>query len=315
VKNDLLEPYSGEETIRRFVSPEYARELRATCHYEHQRPISQEHVNRLKFEMDDGRFRPWTNVAICVLPDGCHLIVNGNHTLEAIGTGKRSVPIQFDYYKVSKMDEVARIYATFDRQRKRSHNDAARAAGLSAPNLSKSLASMAYIIADFSKMPFSVARNQLDSSAIRIEYVKAYDRAIRIFDAILKEHASSSKIKNALLQAPVGAIGIVTCFYQEHSAIEFWSKTAADDGLRRGDPAHTLLDWLKSERSRRNGERTLIAAASCWNAHYRKETVNYVKPSTALSKVYILGTPWNRRERSEPAQHAVSHDTLTDISG
>jgi hypothetical protein len=66
------------------VDAEYARHLRQSCNFDRQRALIDLNTRRLAVEMDNGRFIPGTTVYFAVLPDGSMLILNGNHTLEAI---------------------------------------------------------------------------------------------------------------------------------------------------------------------------------------------------------------------------------------
>jgi hypothetical protein len=81
----------SSETV--MMSPQMARTMRAKAHFDRQRPIRQPHVERLKEEMDRGWFLPGTPIWLCVLPSGQEWIINGNHTLEAIGSSDFSVPL------------------------------------------------------------------------------------------------------------------------------------------------------------------------------------------------------------------------------
>ena len=59
------------------ITPEDARRLRDTAHFDRQRNISPANVARLAAEMAKGQFTPGTQIYLCVLPDGSGRIVVG----------------------------------------------------------------------------------------------------------------------------------------------------------------------------------------------------------------------------------------------
>src|SRR5579875_3709638 len=121
-KRDTASPYGEADlaalrTEALMVTPAMAKMLRASCHFERQRPINARNVERLAMEMRRGWFITGTPVFMAVLPDGSMRIVNGNHTLEAVQSSGVSIPLAFIYSKVSDIEGAARIYACLDLQK------------------------------------------------------------------------------------------------------------------------------------------------------------------------------------------------------
>lgn len=102
----------------------------ASHNYIGQRSIRKQHVNYLAHEILEGRFRPGTAIAFCRTPEGKQHLVNGQHTLSAIVRAGRNIVLTVEQYFCKNMQEVAAIFATYDRQRTRSPSDIYSAYGL-----------------------------------------------------------------------------------------------------------------------------------------------------------------------------------------
>lgn len=102
-----------------------------------------------------------------------------------------------------------------------------------------------------------------------------------------------------LLMADAAA-AMVTLKYQQEKATGFWSGMAADDGLRKGDPRKSALQYLLRHGIGSGGNSLAwagIAGVSlCWNAWFRDETLIQVK-AASVSEIVLLGTPVGRRAR------------------
>lgn len=287
---DGLKPFSIGQEI---VTPETAKNLRASCHYERQRKLNIDQIRRLAHEMSNGWFLAGTPIWFCVLPDKSMLIVNGNHTLEAVVESGVSIPLTFIYQKVSTMDEVASVYACFDIQRVRTWMQAATAAGLTdnVPNAGNVLAGLTHIMRDFDVSNPShnaAARSRPTKFRLFKEYTKA---AHLIAECLAGAPAMNAQI---VRRGGIMAVALVTMRYQPSTAETFWREFAWDDGLRKDDPRKALLRYLMNHGTTGNSatNHNILAAASAWNAAFEGRTLDHVKPGQQVAKVAILGTPW-----------------------
>lgn len=288
-RGQLAKPKTLSSTVE-VVTPTMARELRDTAHFERQRNISPINVDRLAKEMAAGQFTAGTQIYICVLPDGHELIVNGNHTLEAIH--KCGVPQVLTVTRKAVMDieEAGRIYAVFDIQKVRSWRDSLKATGRGddIPLASSVLSAIGIIENDFAQGAYQAGASRLD----RINRMEDYREAAEMMAAVM-QGGPMSAVK-CVRRAPVMAIGLETFRYQPSLAAEFWSKVAQDDGLTSGMPERALLQWLRNTKV--SGGITAQrehckAAAAAWNAAFQGEDRNYIKPNS-MTVFFLLGTPW-----------------------
>jgi hypothetical protein len=273
------------------VTPSVARHLRDTAHFARQRNISQSNIDRLSAEMSLGRFTAGTQIYICVLPNGQQLIVNGNHTLEAIHACGVPQVLTVTRKKVADEDEAGRVYAVFDIQKVRSWRDSLRATGIGddIPNANYVMSAVGVIDARFGETPPSqmVATN---SRLTRIERLEEYRMAADMWaEATAGAPTNSMKL---VRRAAVMAVALETFRYQPSLASEFWGRCAHDNGLVLGMPEKALLNWLRNTRS--SGGSSIRehcrAAALAWNASFRGEDRHFVKPNK-MTSFFLLGTP------------------------
>ena len=273
------------------VTPDYARHLRDTAHFERQRKISPANVQRLAREMQAGRFIPGLQIYICVLPDGSERIVNGNHTLEAVAASGVTLDLTVTRAPVSDIDEAGRIYAVFDLQKTRSWNDSLKAtgAGDGAPNASFVLSAIGVIRQKF--YTFREAslhgRQRLPEIALLEEYKTAAEMFARCIEGAPTNSARLVK------RASIMAIALETLRYQPSLAFEFWQAVAQDEGLTKERPERALLHWMRNNKAGGSESRReqCAAAALAWNAAFRGEKRSFVKPNQ-MTSFFLLGTPY-----------------------
>lgn len=278
------------------VTPDYARHLRDTAHFERQRKISQINVRRLATEIIQGRFIPGLQIYICVLPDGSEHIVNGNHTLEAVYAtldtiAETGIPqlLTLTRAHVADLDEAGRIYAVFDLQKTRSWGDSVKAVGVGSdvPNTMYVLAAIGVIRRGFFHNWKYGGRERLTEIAM----LEEYRNVAEMFDHCIKgaPHHNARMLKRAAIMAVV----LETLRYQPSLAVEFWSAVAQDEGLTKGRPERALLNWMRNNKAGGSEGRRLqsAAAAAAWNAAFRGEHRDMVKPNQ-MSVFFLLGTPY-----------------------
>lgn len=289
-KNNRSANNNSVESTVQIVTPEMARHWRTTAHFERQRKISDQNIKRLANEMTAGRFTPGTQIYICILPDGTLVLVNGNHTLEAIALSGIPQLLTVTTKHVSDQNEAGLIYAVFDIQRTRSWRDSLRAVGTdeNMPHASEVLSAIG-IIED----GFAHTRAEVISRIDRINKLEEYSEAANMFAECIFN--TPRETKKLIKRVAIIAVALETFRYQPSFAMEFWSKVANDDGLVKGDPEKALLTWLRNSIGA-GGRSAQIehsrAAASAWNAAFQGRQVVTVKPN-AIKNFHLLGTPWS----------------------
>lgn len=278
------------ETVE--ITPSQARWMRDNCHFERQRNISAQNVDRLAREMVAGRFTPGTQVYICVLPSSRELIINGNHTLEAIS--KSGVPqrLTVTRHHVADMDEAGRVYAVFDLQKNRTWGDSLRAsgAGYGVPHPTVILSAIGMIMSGFAPW-----KNTGASRLTRIDRMEEYKPAAILWGETVGR--APRPIHNMLKRVGIASVALETLRYQPNKAYDFWYRTAQDNGLTVGMPERTLLAWMRSAKQGGSAGQWQVtqsmAAALAWNAFFQGRDLKLIK-TASMDKIYILGTPWTR---------------------
>lgn len=276
------------------TSPEMARTLRAACHFERQRPLNEDHILRLAEEMERGAFIPGTQIFLGVYPDKSMVILNGNHTLEAVALANIPLSLTFTYAPCRDEDEAGRIYAQFDIHRVRNWSDAFRAYGFNEtlpPYWSNAIGTaVGVIMSRFAYSGRSMPRQK--SREVRAQAMRRYaDQAAQILEIV-------KGVPNANLQVfrrgGVMAVALETLRYQPSMASEFWHGFMADDGLRTNDPRKTLLNYLRvrtGNAQRRDREAASKACAQAWNAYFKERDLMVLRPAV-MQEFFLEGTPW-----------------------
>ena len=98
--------------------------------------------------------------------------------------------------------------------------------------------------------------------------------------------------RNLLVRASVLSIALVTYRFQPEMAHDFWPRLARDSGLIEGDPAHTLLRWLRETPARHydNGSYARHVAAA-WNAAYEGRQLFRLLARQPTQPLLVAGTP------------------------
>jgi hypothetical protein len=284
------------------VTPALARKLRVECAFERQRPLRSKNTARLLYELQDGRFVRGTPIQCGFYPDGRVVLLNGNHTLEALGAlvEPALMPLTFVLHHVRDDDDAGHIYAVLDTQNRRSWGDSLRAEGMESTQLiGRALAAINCIERGFEHR---IPRTVIDSRRERIDLLRTeYPKAIEAFRAAVA--GGTTEAVRIITIAPVMAVALYTCKHQETHAYEFWSSMAKDELLKKGDPERAFLTWARNNRRSLSSGRdqraeTAKAAALAWNASFRQENLDMTKPRQ-LQGLFILGTPLHKGFQKE----------------
>jgi hypothetical protein len=297
-------------------TPSVAKQLRAACHFERQRALSDDHIARLAEEMTRGSFVAGTQIFMGVLPSREMLILNGNHTLEAVAFSGVPTALTFTYCPVADENEAGRLYAQFDIHRVRSWGDAYKAYGFNdgIPGdwVTKSGAALGIIAAKFQRPGDSP---MFKSREIRSHMIRDYTDTIIHLVAVIRSGARH--IMPLVKRRAVLAVALETMRYQPSAAAEFWGSLVRDDGLKNGDPAKALLSHLRNNSASTGGHGAVLqsnAAASAWNAFHSGKQLSFVRPKE-VTTFRLAGTPWvdpNYDPTIPPADQSFSKSVQVD---
>lgn len=284
------------------VTGDYARYLRDSCNYDLQRALTDLNIRRLGVEMENNRFIPGTTVYFAVLPDNTMLILNGNHTLEAIAATGKTQRLVFIFKKVADRQEAARLYSTFDIHKVRSWTDALKAVHpeKKIPLSSAVLPAVGHIMQSFAYDARNVEAN--NSRGFRFNWMDVYEEAAGSLMATMT--GAPAVNKTAIKRKGVIAVALETLRFQPGHAAVFWKDCAHDDGLAKSDPRKVLLRWLLNSKggAKQTGPKAADAlsraAIGAWNAWYRGDALQTLKPLAGPIK--IEGTPWDGKGNYNP---------------
>jgi len=289
------------------IDPTAARHYIDSCPYERQRMISDAHVSFLASEMKRGSFTEATAIHFVECAGRLHL-VNGRHRLYAVIEAGIAVLFTFMVTKVATDAAMHEIYADHDVHRPRDWSAALRAYGIY--DAYKTIADKGAVnafgaatlmimtgldqVAGALRQDASIAKSRnLRKKAI--EECQPY--AERVFHVI---GTSEGRARRQLKRSPVFAVALETFRYQPAVAGQFWARLAADDGLHRGEPQKTLLDWLVEHPGGSVSlQHQVNAVAAGWNAAMAHRMVEFLRPD-AMKHFILAGTPYEKERRPLP---------------
>lgn len=300
------------------MTPKAARALRDSATFERQRAINREHVLELAEEMRQRWFIPGTPLYVGVLPDGKQVLLNGNHTCEAIVEAGIPVAVTVIYKQVADMQEAARIYMNHDVHRTRNWRDALQASeGVATEFEGRALAALGHVMVGFDDKIVSPAQASPNwkSRTARFDLLKKFDEPVKTLFAATNAGGNSTKRNNRLMfRVGIMAVALVTTRDQPEHAVRFWGGFVRDDGLRASDPRKALLNFaigtmgLAQSWAARHFQSKGTALA--WNAFWREESLTWIKP-VAMKNFRLLGTEFHKGPRSPRQQQAEPADLLT----
>jgi hypothetical protein len=165
-------------------------------------------------------------------------------------------------------------------------------------------------ISDFKRIRTLELQSILDSHEMVMAAMREYLAEAEAYFTALAGTAN----RGLLYRSQVMAVALETLHYQPSGGFDFWQTTAADDGLRQGDPRKTLLRWLQDNPGHGGtAEPTMRAAALAWNAHYQGRDLKVLRPS-AMAAISIAGTPWRGAGHPAPQLRCVAKELATQAA-
>lgn len=277
--------------------------------YDHQRPLSQSHVDYLAKQMTDGAFDPTAQVAFAVMrPDGPLMLINGQHTLWAIVESDTEQTLPVITYEVDTPLDIARIYSHFDIGRGRNFADAVRAygtadsIGITDQQIIRLGGALRHILSGF---PRTKPDTRFPNERIIKETRNWQKEALSFFELI---SPGDIKMKSAISRAAPMAVMLVILRYCPEDGPSFLEQVVIDDGLRLGDPRKTLHRYIRDlSSSTRTGKTVELngqiarVVAKCWDKFRSGSSLKraYVIPEHAGNSIVIKGTPYGDVEHGE----------------
>jgi hypothetical protein len=283
------------------VGPDTAKYWLENHNYQHQRALRGYHVEMLSGEMTAGRFREKTQVNFCRCGLSFYL-TNGQHTLSAIVKSEQAILLSVVVQDCKSLDEVADNFSRHDTHLTRRLSDALNAheidvkLGVSKTELGWITAAAIYYCALIGEIPLK-NRSQISHDE-KMKIIDSYGILAR--DSMMAFHEINRKGFSFLTRKSTIACAMHVFMWDEDVCRRFYGEMSRDDGLKRGDPRKTLLEYLRMSRtiggevSGRSGKPTpdhmLVKAQSlAFNAYIQRRELQYLRPSIDGKKAVFEG--------------------------
>lgn len=274
------------------ITPAMATYWLENYHFDGQRKIKPAQVKMLASEMRAGRFKRSEFRMGHV--NGQVMLSNGQHRLHAvlesgitipasvynfIGDGRADVADDYTYCDINSLRTLAeRVQST----------DLLERTGMTYQNFNALCASLAPIIGGFTPSAYGSTLQVLRSAAVRQRAIEDYAGVANdYYDVIF---GCDGYLGRTLRRKPIMAVGLITLGARPVKGTEFWKGTAENDGLRKGDPRHTLMRWLLSNDARTTPPMIQSrVVATAWNAFYEERTIHRFNLGDTSRPIKMLG--------------------------
>lgn len=279
------------------ITPELA-EMLLSYTFEEQRKLDTTRVDIYAEDMKSGRWRNTPEfILVGRIRDSMYLLA-GQHRLSAIVKSGVTIPMWVEERDYNSLEEMRKDYVVTNKGKVISVHQAVKTLGtqnqlgINLQDMRTVTASLTTIASGFQgRQP----KNELaalcrDANAMNELCLTLQGPIYAYFQAL----AHSPKNERQWgLRASVCSIGLITFYYQPEKAIEFWTTLFANDGLRKGEPQHTLrnllADSIKMETL--TPQQYAGRVAKAWNFYFKGNTLSsYV--GTDPNTVNIDGTPF-----------------------
>ncbi len=301
-RNSQNPPRPSITTHLLLVSPKQARDMLSQDAYPQQRPLRPHQVRFLRHLIEHGHFREGTIISFAKCgkaPGAPRYLINGQHTLAALGeTTGGPLWLQEEEILVPDLRAAGLLYETYDRNLARSWTDLYQADArlqeydLAAKHLARLGSVTPYLVTGFAQQFYFTGEDRLallKDTQIRFALMAAWKDEMLNF---LRGCHGPVSIRNVLQRAAVLSVALVTYRYQPEAAHLFWPRMAADSGLTNGQPAHTLLRFLRETPTRRLDSASYTRhVAAAWNAAFDRRALERIQPRPAARPLLLMGTP------------------------
>lgn len=281
-----------------YITPERAQQLLTEHPYARQRTLKRRQVQNLTNAMLGGTFLP--DAISVVRYQGEDILVNGQHRMHAIIASGCAFTFPVTVYRVSSEAEINTVYGRLDRGTARSVGDVLRAHDVAAdldlpPHFVERIGSAFPLI----EMAWSNRSRQLSlarDADSRVQALYEWQTELHTYHSLLVGVIGSKQDYGRMILAGVSSVALFTLRHAGPFAEDFWRSIAINDGLRKGTPNRTLVDWVDRQRlvTTRGGNNGAYIARGCitaWNAAYRARDLTMIRIMDAAAPVTILGTP------------------------
>lgn len=281
------------------IAPGVAKRILEEANFYKQRNFkesrAQDHVWRLK----NGAWNSGFPISFARLPDGEMLLVDGQHRLTVISRHESPVSVRVNVIDANDVAEVRQLYTGFDQSTStRSVNEVLNGAGVGEKlNISLRVRDAAFSAIGYLRNNFEIPRStrvglagQASNVQARIADFPAWETEILKYDHIYDVCDRAHRCK--LLNGGTAAVLLYTLKFQPAKAMDFWIGIARNDGLRKADPRHTLIqDFHTRSNNAGSNRQSVQAPALAWNAFFENRPLKIIKCIDGAA-IRIAGTPF-----------------------
>lgn len=283
------------------IAPGIAKRILDELNFPEQRKVDESRIYAHGDSLRRGDWMEGHPITLVLLPNGKIWLVDGQHRLSAISRQDQAIPVTVRIVPMESEKEARFFYAGFDQKKSvRSDKQILDAVGLTeslglkpstvrhlysaTPLLLNNLEPVAAYLGLSSKIDLFLPANKMaavqDWAAEAIEYEKVLAKS------------TTKGLRSKMQGAGVVAVALYTIRHQPKKASDFWHGTAANDGLRKGDPRRAFVDDLLFQRFLNTGSarQKVQQPAVAWNAFCEGRDLKIIKciDGAALT---LWGTP------------------------
>lgn len=279
------------------TTPDLAQGIVLNELYPDQRGRDVDVIQDYALQMRHRTFRPWTVITFAVL-NGRRFLVNGQHTLYALLAAGVTLPLTIEERPVASWEELAQLYSTFDRHRRRHLRQLLKAKHLAQDvqlnqGQTENLAScLPLLCSGFAAVPRvgGNLRMYVNNSSLREAFVRLWTPEAAIFYQNIKG-APGALSQNARRSA-VMAVALVTIHFTGTDAEEFWHRVTTPDGLSTKDPQHRFHIFLRASAIKDYEPHVYSRyVAAAWNAAWMGRTPQSLLTGDVAAPIRLEGTP------------------------
>lgn len=279
------------------IAPGIARRILDECNFTGQRKIQRLRQSRHERRIRTGKW--WPEVSVITFartPDGKLHLVNGQHRLSAIDGVQIAAGSTIHIIDVSSMEDVRRLYTTFDDPTTGRGDvevigalEMADKLGLTNKITAALFKAMTLLLNDLEPMgPADKSVNARERD-VRLEAMSEWGELAKVYSAYV--YGADKDVALKLLTQGVMASALYTLRHQPVVAADFWGGLAANDGLRRNDPRARLLnDFRNRDTSSGNIRQRVQRVSVAWNAFFENRDLSIIKCIEGR-RIVFAGTP------------------------
>lgn len=281
------------------IAPGIAKRILDEANFCEQRKFKESRAQEHEWRLANSAWNSGFPISFARLPDGELLLVDGQHRLTVISRHEAPVSVRVNIMDAVDRAEVRQLYIGFDQSTStRSVNEVLNGAGVGEKlNISALVRDAAFSAIGYLRNNFEIPRSTrvgragLASSVQgRIADFPAWEAEILKYDHIYEVCDRAHRGK--LLNGGTAAILLYTLKFQPAKAMDFWIGIARNDGLRKADPRHTLIqDFHTRSNNAGSNRQSVQAPALAWNAFFENRPLKIIKCIDGAA-IRIAGTPF-----------------------